>query len=119
MHTPRLRRGGVLVETFLALIRAVVEPELDELDVDENRSPSLRVRDPPETVLPPKLVARDREAVDLRRRDLEITIRIANLEDLGSQWKPPRSLDGLDARGVGSTNVTSSRTDPRDRPLGG
>ncbi|HEU5009676.1 MAG TPA: hypothetical protein VFT33_03155, partial [Gaiellaceae bacterium] len=107
MHR-QLRRRDVRVETFVALGRAVVGPALDEFDVDENRSSSFRVRDPPETVLASELVAGDGDAVDLRRRDLEITIRIPNLEDLGSHRASPRSLDQLDARRIASTNLASS-----------
>src|SRR5262245_46956774 len=90
--------GAVLVETLATLPRAAVGPALDELDVDENGSSSFRVRDSPETVLAPEPVAGDGQAVTLGRSDLEVTIRIPDLEDLGSHGHLPRSLAGLDAR---------------------
>jgi predicted amidophosphoribosyltransferase len=60
--------------------------------VDENRSSTFCVGDLPEPVLPSNPVAGNRKAVDLGRSNLEVAIRIADLEDLGSHRISP--IDG-------------------------
>src|SRR6476659_1553780 len=96
---------GSLVETLVLLAGAAFGRLVsDELDMDEHRPPPFGVRDLPETVFPPEPVAGNREGVDLRRSDLVVTIRIPDLEDLGSHRTSPRSLDRLDARPIASIN---------------
>src|SRR5262249_11071352 len=89
MATSLPRRRGVVVESRAGLSRAAVGPALDGLDVDENRSSPFGVRDLPETVLAPEQVAGDGQPVSLGRSDLEVAVRIPDLEDLGSHRTPP------------------------------
>src|SRR5262245_66289259 len=75
--------------TPLALPGALPRQGLDQFDVHEDRASSFCVRDPPETVPSPELVAGGGHAVYLGRSDLEVTVGVPDLEDLGSHRTSP------------------------------